>query len=138
MRDSIRKISAILMAFVVMFSTMSFTTSKHFCGDELVDFSIFTLAESCGMDMNDIDITSNECQIGEEDCCTDVINIIEGQDLVKSEINFDNNQQFFVVAYFYTYINLFEGLKENIVPFRNYSPPILVKDIQVLDNVYLI
>jgi hypothetical protein len=125
------------MAFVVMFSAMSFTTSKHFCGDELVNFSIFTLAESCGMESNDIN-TTNECQIGEEDCCTDVIDVIEGQDFVKSEIQLDYNQELFVTSFLYTYINLFEGLEENVVPFKNYSSPVIVEDIQVLDNVYLI
>ena len=38
----------------------------------------------------------------------------------------------------YSYINLFEGLEKNIVPFKNYSPPLIVTDIQVLDQVFLI
>lgn len=40
------------MAFVVMFTTMSFTVDMHFCGDSLVDFSLFAKAESCGMEKN--------------------------------------------------------------------------------------
>ena len=49
MKLFIKKITALLMAFVVLFSTMSFTISEHYCGDHLVDSGLFSKAENCGM-----------------------------------------------------------------------------------------
>ncbi|HEY9170590.1 MAG TPA: hypothetical protein VIN72_13945 [Lutibacter sp.] len=138
MKQLFRKISAIFMAFVVLFSTMSFTLSEHFCGDLLVDSSLFSKAESCGMEMETAEADS-DCNSIKKDCCSDEIKIFEGQSDLKvdfSSLNFE--QQVFVASFTYAYINLFEGLATNIIPFKYYTPPLLVLDIHVLDQVFLI
>ena len=138
MKQFFTKITAVLMTFVVLFSTMSFTISEHYCGDHLVDSALFSKAESCGMEMQNPPSTK-DCSIVKSNCCSDVIKQIEGQSELKTQvINLDFEQQVFITSYIYSYINLFEGLDENIVPFKYYSPPLLVKDIQVLDEVFLI
>ena len=38
MKKFLHKSMAILMAVVVLFTTMSFTVDMHYCGDSLVDF----------------------------------------------------------------------------------------------------
>ena len=45
-----QKITSLIMAFVVLVSTMSFTYDLHFCGDILVDVALFAKADSCGME----------------------------------------------------------------------------------------
>ena len=138
MKQFFTKITAVLMTFVVLFSTMSFTISEHYCGDHLVDSALFSKAESCGMEMQK-PAPDKDCSIQKDNCCSDVIKQIEGQNELKTQvINLDFEQQVFIASYIYSYINLFEGLDENIVPFKYYSPPLLVKDIQVLDEVFLI
>lgn len=138
MKKFLFKISAILMAFVVLFSTMSFSISEHYCGDHLVDSSLFSKAESCGMEMGN-PVPPKDCSIQKDDCCSDIIKQIEGQTNLKTGVsNLNFEQQLFVASFVYTSINLFEGLATNIVPFKYYSPPLLVKDIQVLDEVFLI
>ena len=132
------KISAILMAFVVVFSTMSFTVSEHYCGDHLVDSALFSKAESCGMEMEQ-PLPTDDCSAKKDNCCSDVIKQFEGQSDLKitsTDISFE--QQLFVASFIYSYVNLFEGLENNINPFKNYSPPLIVLDIQVLDETYLI
>ncbi|NNK69602.1 MAG: hypothetical protein HKO96_03920 [Flavobacteriaceae bacterium] len=137
MRQSINKISAVLMAFIVMLSTLSFAVDMHYCGDSLVDTSILNNAQSCGMEAPDSE--TSDCEIMKPNCCTDTQFVFEGQDdlqLSYEDIDFDN--QIFIASYILTYINLFEGLEDQIVPFKYYSPPRVVKDIQELDQVYLI
>ncbi len=127
------------MALVVVFSTMSFTISSHFCGDTVVDVSYFSKASSCGMEMKQ-DLNNKDCSISKKNCCKDVTKVIEGQDDLKKSA-FDNlsfDQQVFVASFCYSYINLFKGLHNKVIPFKNYSPPLVVKDIQALDEVYLI
>jgi len=126
------------MAFVVLFSTMSFTISEHYCGDYLVDSALFSKAESCGMEM-EVSLSVDECSIEKDNCCSDVLKQIEGQNELKTDLsNLNFEQQLFVASFIYSYVNLFEGLEENIIPFKYYSPPLLIKDIQVLDEVFLI
>ncbi len=126
------------MALIVLLSTFSFTIENHYCGDVLVDSSFFGKAQSCGMEVLQTS-NSGECDLTEKNCCSDETLSIDGQDDLK--ISFENlnmEQQLFVVSFIYSYINLYEGLDTNIVPFKNYSPPPLIRDVQVLDQTFLI
>lgn len=126
------------MAILVMFTTMSFTIDMHYCGETLVDYSLTQSAHACQMDM---EVPTSDCdiEIPEDSCCTDKQVLIEGQDELKH--SFDTlslEQQNFVASFFYSYINLFEDLDANIIPFRDYNPPFLIRDIQKLHETYLI
>ncbi|WP_233487140.1 HYC_CC_PP family protein [Tenacibaculum sp. E3R01] len=139
MKNVVNKITSILMTFVVVFSTMSFTISSHFCGEELVDISFFKKAASCGMEKGEKSVP-DVCTMSTKNCCSDVIQLIDGQDDLKLS-SFDTlslEQHFFIASFYYSYINLFEELHDKVIPFKNYSPPLVVKDIHVLDEVYLI
>ncbi|MBN4047252.1 hypothetical protein JYU05_01780 [bacterium AH-315-P13] len=138
MKAFIKNIASVFLAFLVLFSTMSFSISEHYCGDTLVDRSIFKVAKTCGMKMQKTTSTS-DCSITKKNCCENVVKQIEGQDELK--ISFDKlmlDQQIFIASFVYTYINLFEGLDKKAIPFNDYLPPLIVKDIQVLDEVYII
>ena len=121
-----------LLALLVLFSTVSFTVEKHYCGDVLVDVSVFSEAEKCAMESIDI--------IQKKTCCKDEVDVVIGQDELKfsSFKDLDLSQQLFLTVFTTTYINLFEGLPKQIIPHKNYSPPNLVTDIQVLDQVFII
>lgn len=137
MKQIFHKISSFLMAIVVLFSTMSFTVDMHYCGDTLVDSAIFHKAETCGMDMESP--STEGCSIKIKDCCSDEQLVIDGQDELK--ITFDKltfDQQVFVASFVYTYINLFEGLEENVTSYRDYAPPLVIRQIYKLDETYLI
>jgi len=126
----LHKIASVLMAFLVLFSTLSFVVEKHFCGGTLVDVAVFSEVEGCGMEMPSSAKTS---------CCKDKVEIIKGQDELKFSFNdFDVNDSQFVAVFFHTFINLFEGLPEQVIPFKEYSPPNLIYDRQVLHNIFLI
>ena len=79
-------------------------------------------------------------QTSEKSCCNDEIEIIKGQDELKfSSFEYlDFSQQVFIASIAYSYSNLFESLPKQIIPFKDYSPPNLVVDIQVLDQVFII
>jgi hypothetical protein len=139
-KEDLRKIASISMALIVLFSTMSFSVDMHYCGDHLVDFSLSEKVDTCMMKA-ELSKSSSECAVMdmEMDCCSDVEIVIEGRDDLK--ISFDQltfDQQLFVASFVYTYINLFERFDENIIPFKDYSPPPLIRDIQILDQTFLI
>jgi len=138
MKQLIEKIGAVFMAFIVLFSTMSFTFSEHYCGEMLVDSALFSKAESCGMEMEN-PAHLEDYNVQKDNCCSDVVIQIEGQNELMSDFSsLSLEQQDLIASFIYTYVNLFEGLDNNIIPFKYYSPPLLIKDIQVLDEVFLI
>ena len=120
------------MALLVLFSTVSFTIEKHFCGDVLVDVSMFVEAEKCAMEAMEI--------LQKKTCCKDEVDVVKGQDKLKvsSFEDLDFEQQQFVTVFAYSYINGFESLPKQAIPNKDYSPPNLVADIQVLDQVFII
>ncbi|OSS39653.1 secreted protein [Christiangramia flava JLT2011] len=48
------------------------------------------------------------------------------------------DQQLFVATFTYSFVNLFEVGDKETIPFANYTPPLLVKDILLLDQTFLI
>lgn len=138
MKQARQKISSVFMALLVFLSTTSFMVDKHYCGDMLVDVSLFTHAKNCGMEVQKPS-GSSECEITKKSCCSDETIIINGSDELKTSFNdLGFQQQVFITSFYYAYINVFEGLKENIVPFKDYSPPLLVTDILIQDQTFLI
>ncbi|WP_347922735.1 hypothetical protein [Pontimicrobium sp. SW4] len=137
MKSMLHKILSITMAFVVLFSTMSFTVNKHYCGNTLVDTSLFREAKSCGMEMQNN--LSKDCSIIKKNCCSNEQIVIEGQDNLKLDFSkIDFQEKIFLTSFVYTYISLFEGITKESIHFKEYSPPLIVKDIHTLDEVYLI
>ena len=137
MKQIFHKISSFLMAIVVLFSTMSFTINMHYCGDTLVETAIFHKAKGCGMEMEKP--STEGCAITKKNCCDDKQLAIEGQD--ELQMQFDKvsfEQQVFIASFVYAYINLFEGYDEDVNSFREYKPPLVVRQIYKLDETYLI
>lgn len=135
-KQALHKIFSTLLAFLVLFSTLSFTVEKHFCGDVLVDVAVFTDVEKCEMEAFEKALE----KITKKPCCKDEINIVQGQDELKFS-SFDDlefEQQQFLASFFYSHINLYKTLEKEIVPHKDYSPPNLVTDIQVLNDTFLI
>ena len=131
-KQVLHKSFSALLAFLVLFSTVSFTIEKHYCGETLVDVSVFTEAEKCGMEALEIE--------QKKICCKDEIKVVEGQDELKpasfDDLEFEKQQ--FLASFVYSYRNLFKTLEKEIIPHKNYSPPDLVTDIQVLNDTFLI
>ena len=137
MKKVFHKIMAFAMAFVVLFSTMSFTMNMHYCGDTLVETALFHKAKGCGMEMEKP--STESCSITKKNCCDDKQLSIEGQD--ELQIQFDKvsfEQQVFIVSFIYTYSNLFEEYNDDVNSFREYKPPLVVKQLYKLDETYLI
>ena len=103
--------------------------------------AIFGKAEVCSYESQypDQDKSSENCFIQDKDCCSNKVFVKEGNsDLKMANHESETKTLVFPSTFFYPYINLFEGLEENMVPFNEYSPPWISKDIHVLHGVFLI
>jgi hypothetical protein len=134
------KILAFFLAATIFFSTSSFTVDMHFCCNKLVDMALLGKAKVCQDKDLKKDSTTKQCtSIQEKDCCSNQTLVKTGDDTIKKvNTQLESEDIFFLKTFFYTYLNLFEGLQANIVPFKHYRPPLLSKDLQVLNEIYLI
>ena len=138
MKQVFHKFGAVSMAFLVLFTTMSFTVNMHYCGEMLVDYSFTQHVKTCGMDVQ-TSPESCDSNITKDSCCKDKQLIVEGEDNIK--LSFENlslEQQTFLATFVYSYIDLFETVEENNDSFKDYSPPYLIEDISVLHQTFLI
>ena len=128
------KIISIALSFLVLFSTLSFTIEKHYCGNNLVDIAVFSEVKKCGA------MDSDQFVYVKKSCCKDTVDFFEGQDELNTTKLQDYNKiaKLTLVAYVYAYNKLFERLPKLIIPHKNYLSPKLIKDIHVLDETFLI
>lgn len=133
-----QKIMSFSLAILVLLSTFSFTVEKHYCGSILVDVSLFSEAKDCGMKMMEVSENS-ETEVKRKSCCKDEVTFIKGQDNLKSSFDqLDFPELSFTTVFIHDNILLYEisDKKENV--FKQYIPPDLVWDFQILHETYLI
>ncbi|WP_128758209.1 HYC_CC_PP family protein [Leeuwenhoekiella aequorea] len=128
------------LAVFILFSTSSFTVDMHFCCNKLVDMAFFSKAESCMEIVQKKDNNSKQCtSIQEKSCCDNQTIVKEGDDTFKkSNTILEIDTLVFINTFFNTYINLFEGLEENVISFKTYRSPLLSTDIIILNETFLI
>ena len=137
MKKISHKILATVMAFVVLFSTMSFTIDMHFCGDTLVAVSMFQKATGCGMEMEKP--AAEGCAIVKSNCCKDKQMIIDGQDEMQLSITtISFEQQVFITSFIYTYVQLFESSDTSVSSHQAYNKPLVSRRLYKLAEKYLI
>ncbi|PKQ45460.1 HYC_CC_PP family protein [Confluentibacter flavum] len=137
MKQIFHKIVSMLMAFVVLFSTLSFTLNMHYCGDTLVETAFLHKAKGCGMELQNP--STEGCVITKLNCCNDKQLLIDGQDELQLKIDkISLEKQVFITSFVHTYINLFEGLDNNAPTFKEYKPPLVTKQLYKIDETYLI
>lgn len=72
-------------------------------------------------------------------CCTDTVEIIKSNNSeLKQAKAFSLEVVKFSALFFATYINLFEELPKDIIPFKDYVPPLITVDLTVLHDTFLI
>lgn len=136
-KEIIQKFVAIAMALLVLASTTSWKVEKHFCMGHLIDLTFFLEAEGCGMAANLMD--DKEAFQIDDSCCSDEVVFMDGQDDIKpASDSLDNELQPILIAFTYSYFYIFNEGNTNESLIDDYPPPILVKNIQLLDQVFLI
>ncbi len=130
------KIAAVALSALVLLSTISWSVDKHLCMGRVMDIAFFHQADTCGMEgaMAEMDTVS-----ADNHCCDSESFTIEGQDdLNISWEAADLDLQVFLVAFAYSYLDLFSIPLDRIRIQTPYPPPPLVHDLNLLHEVYLI
>lgn len=125
-----------IMTLLVLFSTVSFTVEKHYCGDVLIDVAVFSEVKKCNMEAS----VTEKSKITKKSCCKDEFEVVKGQDQLKHSKFEDLSYDPLIIlnSFVYKYNALFESLPKAIIPHKDYSPPDLIEEIFILDQVFLI
>lgn len=137
MKEFIKKISVTILSFIVLFSSMSFTVEKHYCGETLVDVSYFGKAEGCGMDGMRMNFEQAEKKM--KKCCKNETELIKTSDFDKEKpVTLQQPSIEFVAFFIQSYINLYQETQLEKEYYKDFSPPDVEKDIQILHQTFLI
>jgi len=93
-------------------------------------------ADSCGMEMDTN--TTDETIVKQISCCDDISTLIQGQDELQKQQDFDITTQTFLKAFVYSYIFILPATDQEKAVYKPYVPPPLIRDIQLLDETFLI
>lgn len=132
MKSIFIKISSFTLAFLVLFSTLSFTVEKHYCGDFLMDISFIGAAEKCEMEA--------KAALKKKNCCKDESHKVAGQDELQltsiDKITFEKQQ--FLTAFFASYQDLFVDISTEKLLQKDFPPPEISFNYQVIYQTFLI
>lgn len=127
-----RKISAILMAMFILLTTAGFSLHKHHCTiTKETTTSISHVKNCCGTE------DEKECPKG---CCQDETEIIQlSTDLSLPTTTHEFAPELFVaIIQHFVPNNLFDYGDKTLSKYLNYKPPLILKDIPVLIQSFLI
>ena len=131
------KILSITLAFTVLFATTSFSVNMHFCSNKLIDTAVFNNAKVCNSEFQNDNISLKKSSIQDSNCCSNITFIKKSDDNLKTiTLKLENEILVFSNSLCYSFINLFKEHKEYI--YGDYKSPLLSKNIQVLNEAFLI
>ncbi len=135
--ELIKRCTGILLALLVLCSTMSFTVHKHFCGPFLKDVSVILPSDGCGMEMSN-DMAA--CALDKKsNCCNDHTEVIKIQDDLKLTWNdFHFKAPVAITTAFLNFNVLITGDDYKHSTFIAYSPPLVIQDIPVMHQSFLL
>jgi hypothetical protein len=135
--NCIKNIFVTCLTIVVLFSTLSLSVHKHFCGPFLKDVSVVLPSHGCGMEK---DTVQDSCAgIKVKNCCNDVVEIVKGQEDLKLSCNdYHLKHQQFLIAFTSSYYHIFKSDTPQSTRFTYYTPPLVTHDMPVLYQSFLI
>ena len=137
MEKIIKKITASILSFIVLFSSMSFAIDEHICGDQVMDVSYFGNADNCGME--EVKINSNNSVLKGNNCCLDQITLFQSSLFnIEKPTNLHNLELQFLSWNSSLYVGFHIITSFKLEYYKDFSPPDINNDFQVLHQVFLI
>jgi len=137
-----KKALSLFLAFILLFSNAGFTLATHYCGGEALMSRIVVGSEpiGCGMPgMDESDSAGKDTHSKTTPCCENHYQPIEVEDeFHPSKILQLSIQADFITAFVPVFL-FFPRYPEQEEPrYAHYSPPLLLRDLPVLHQVFLI
>jgi hypothetical protein len=136
MKDTFRKISAVVLIAVLLLSTTSFSVFKHFCNGNMVTISTEKVESCCE---SEITIKPINLNFSEQNCC-------KNETVQKDVLPFDytktvkitKSETLFLTSFYYNFIESLSVIKTKNNFYKDFSPPKLIFNKQVRFQSFLI
>lgn len=104
----------------------------------LMDMVFFVDVAGCGMNMM-YEVDGQNLDVIDNSCCDNVVAFVTGQDNLQLAWNdLATEMKYVLIAFEYSCHSWFLAQTEQSVVNEQYPPPLLVKNIRLLEEVYLI
>jgi hypothetical protein len=139
----VKQILSISMAAMLLFGSMGFSWATHYCGGHAVEAKL-VLGHSdigCGMEQKqkDCDSGTKKVQFEKQTCCQDdFVQIgVESEYKVVSTSEVAHNTDY-IATYILSIAIQYEDASLQTPKYLRYSPPLLIQDIPVMMQSFLI
>jgi len=134
-----KRIIAILLSLVILFSTTGFTLVTHFCGGVASESKVVLFGEApgCGMEETESDCDDNGVNYTKKSCCDNERIQVKIEDEYERAVKAEGATSLeFLTAWVFTVFNLPETLFANI--YADYAPPPLLINRTIAHQVFRI
>jgi len=141
---------ALLMAILLLTSSVSFAVDMHFCKGELKSISFWGKAPSCHEQAaakitcphhRKLMAEKGEAALEKSNCCDNHTVQVEAdherQTPTAAELELNLSLQYFLMAYTARLLPA-EDIARTPAPYQNYKPPLIPRDIPVLTQSFLL
>lgn len=128
---------SLFLGILIVFSSMGFSLSKHYCQGELKETALFVKAKACH-EVEKASCHKHPTGLAQENCCNDEQDYIKGIDLETSLLIkvcapdlpavINKPLSFFTKSIF----------NKELIRFSNSPPPLIVKDIIIFVQSFLL
>ena len=151
-KNSIYRVTALILAFLMFFTSVGFSVDMHYCQGNLKSFSLLGKAKNChemakGMancphhqKMAEKEPLNPGCSLDKKDCCQNKLQHFQSdEDQKMQSANFELNLQLqsFIVAFTVAFfVDTF--IESDHPAFALYKSPLIPRDIPVLFESFLL
>lgn len=130
------RVLALGLSLMVLFSTVSFSVEKRYCGSDLKEVSVFFMNH----EHQESPCSDNQVTIAKGDCCIDVVEFVQRDEIVQnmSFEDTDVHQETFDSTQVFSFESFFLDTHLTAPNFKTYVPPNLVVDKTIHHQVFLI
>ena len=135
-----KRILAIFLALILLTTNIGLAMATHYCGGEAVKTQLMLGHGHLDCDMSGMDMGAENTEKGPKakNCCENQYQTFEidgdyHPGFAQLIFNLD-----FVVALVHTFLSIAPVPETEKSPYAHYSPPLLLRDIPVLNQVFLI
>ena len=133
-----------------MFLTSTgFSIDMHFCGNHLKSFSLTGKAKNCFelaktskcAKHQQTEVATPECEMSKKDCCHNKTLVLQADltpDIPANDLIISPQLQDFLVAYVAVFLKSILPNERHHSSFAHYKPPLILRDIPVLVQSFLI
>ena len=150
---SIYRFTALVLAFLMFFTSTGFAVDMHYCQGKLKSISFLGKAKTCHEIASKDNAPMKNCPhhakmmaekkgcSEDKNCCSNkTVHFQADQDQQVQNFDFVVSKQLqqFVIAYLEAFLNLDLHVEENAIPFAYYKPPLIKRDILTLNQSFLL